>query len=65
MVSKAAEARHYAKLREGPMREPEPPFLAPWAALWVALGLVLAVHQVAGFGSSAPRASVSCGMPAC
>ena len=47
------------------MREPEPPFLAPWAALWVALGLVLAVHLVAGSGSSAPKVSASCGMPAC
>jgi len=42
-------------------REPLPPTL--WAALWVALGVLLAGHG-AGSGWSVPRASASYATPA-
>ena len=38
--------------------------LDPWAVLWVALVVVLAVHAVAS-GSSAPTVSASCVIAAC
>ena len=45
------------------MRRPEPLPPGLWAALWVVLGVLVAVHG-AGSGWSVPKASASFGMPA-
>lgn len=47
------------------MRRPHRQEVALWAALWAVLGLALAGHAGAGFGTSAPKVSANCATAVC